>query len=537
MKKKWDEIRTREYKDAIFQVLESDVERKRYEIIHKLYEAAGITNTMLMRQAKKRYFTACDIPNTVLYDICYILTEKICSKRNLENMFIDLYSEQYPEIVEKANVAINLLNQGMNESFESYNEFERQISELLNTEKKYVKKNDEDIFCILMSLFLVRSDQAWLTEDITEERINTPTYLEFCSQKRFEENTINYDCVRFTDTDEIIYESSLYKRFFQKTKQRYMSNKIEDTDTIEILKKRYLCFIEEIFIEKNWSMDWFYKILNDISDDEIIDTYCHAVIVEICNQLENEDKPITERRVERYIEKMDLSNDEFVLTCFIIALFISFFQLADAFRKQYYKIFSWDTFTGNNNEQMHEKMYRMYDEQLEKKDRTIESLTNENMLLKEKFRKNEDVVHSEKTKKEKKLEKDLLEKEKEIESLKQKLEMAEQYADIVSRTENVEENITVDSSELQAFKYLFVVEHEEIVSQLRILFPNSIFVSTATTSIKNMKADAIVILTRYISHRLYYKIRNSNIDAPYIYCNGTSINSVLNDIYNGITKP
>ena len=218
-------------------------------------------------------------------------------------------------------------------------------------------------------------------------------------------------------------------------------------------------------------------------------------------------------------------------------LFISFFQLADAFRKQYYKTFSWDTFTGNNNEQMHEKMYRMYDEQLEKKDRTIESLTNENMLLKEKIRKNEDVVHSEKTKKEKKLEKDLLEKEKEIESLKQKLEMAEQYTDIVSRTENVEENITVDSSELQAFKYLCVVEHEEIISQLRILFPNSIFVSTATTSIKNMKADAIVILTRYISHRLYYKIRNSNIDAPYIYCNGTSINSVLNDIYNGITKP
>ena len=84
-------------------------------------------------------------------------------------------------------------------------------------------------------------------------------------------------------------------------------------------------------------------------------------------------------------------------------LFISFFQLADAFRKQYYKTFSWDTFTGNNNEQMHEKMYRMYDEQLEKKDRTIESLTNENMLLKEKIRKNEDVVHSEKTKKEKKL--------------------------------------------------------------------------------------------------------------------------------------
>ena len=84
-------------------------------------------------------------------------------------------------------------------------------------------------------------------------------------------------------------------------------------------------------------------------------------------------------------------------------------------------------------------------------------------------------------------------------------------------------------------RYLFV-GYPEALAELRREFPTSIFMTSETsTRLRDIQVDAVVVLTRYIKHRTYYKIRSEkNLDGvPLIYCNKSAS---LDNVYAAIWK-
>ena len=68
------------------------------------------------------------------------------------------------------------------------------------------------------------------------------------------------------------------------------------------------------------------------------------------------------------------------------------------------------------------------------------------------------------------------------------------------------------------------------------MFSNSIFMESETHNLSGIEVDAIVMLIKWMSHGMFYKIKASNnlSKVKCIMCNTKNINSILQKIYNEI---
>ena len=91
-------------------------------------------------------------------------------------------------------------------------------------------------------------------------------------------------------------------------------------------------------------------------------------------------------------------------------------------------------------------------------------------------------------------------------------------------------------SGVQGFRYLFIGKILEVMPQLRQQFYNSIFMDSVADNLQGIKADYIVFLTKYMSHKMYYKVKScAEFDGiPIIYYNGKSRDGLLSSLSSGI---
>lgn len=121
-----------------------------------------------------------------------------------------------------------------------------------------------------------------------------------------------------------------------------------------------------------------------------------------------------------------------------------------------------------------------------------------------------------------KLNKAVDEKDAEIESLKQQLRSQEEFADLINREDDeLDADKKVDMDLLKSKRYLFVGNVERHLPDLKKEFPGSVFMDTRNTNIANIKVDGVVLLTKFMGHPMYYKLRNAKEirDLKWVYCN------------------
>ena len=125
-----------------------------------------------------------------------------------------------------------------------------------------------------------------------------------------------------------------------------------------------------------------------------------------------------------------------------------------------------------------------------------------------------------------KLNKIVDEKDAEIESLKQQLRSQEEFADLVKQEEDeFVADKKMDMDLLKSKRYLFVGNVERHLPDLKKEFPGSVFMDTRSTNISGIKVDGVVLLTKYMGHPMYYKLRNTKEirDLKWVYCNTKNI--------------
>ena len=130
------------------------------------------------------------------------------------------------------------------------------------------------------------------------------------------------------------------------------------------------------------------------------------------------------------------------------------------------------------------------------------------------------------------------EKQGEIDELKKQVQMQQEYFDLISRAEDPVLPNEMDISSLYGRRFLFVGQLLESYTELKRSFPNSIFMESETANIKSLKVDAVVLLIRNMSHSMYYKVIQSSqlADIPRIYCNSRNINNVYQAMLRSLNE-
>lgn len=125
-------------------------------------------------------------------------------------------------------------------------------------------------------------------------------------------------------------------------------------------------------------------------------------------------------------------------------------------------------------------------------------------------------------------EKKMEEKDKEIEKLKQQIRSRDEFIELLENVDDGEIPETIDIQTLQAKRYLFVGNIKEAMPELHRKFSNSLFMENENFSLTSIKVDMIVMLVKYMSHGMYYKIKAANTlsNIPVVMCNTKNIDTV-----------
>ena len=125
-------------------------------------------------------------------------------------------------------------------------------------------------------------------------------------------------------------------------------------------------------------------------------------------------------------------------------------------------------------------------------------------------------------------------KNSEIADLKRRLEYQELFISELNKPEVEEVNNTYDLELLQSKRYLFVGHISDALPDLKYKFPNSIFMESETAHISNIEVDAVVMLIKWMSHSMFYKVKatGSLTDKKIIMCNTKNIDTILQKMYN-----
>ena len=126
------------------------------------------------------------------------------------------------------------------------------------------------------------------------------------------------------------------------------------------------------------------------------------------------------------------------------------------------------------------------------------------------------------------LNKKIQEKDSQIDSLKDQIASQNEYIELLLANEEPESRITIDIEKLKHKRYLFVGHIKEALPQLYAQFPNSLFMENETFDLKNIKVDGIVMLIKYMSHSMFYKVNATSALAgiPVVRCNTKNIDTV-----------
>jgi hypothetical protein len=115
------------------------------------------------------------------------------------------------------------------------------------------------------------------------------------------------------------------------------------------------------------------------------------------------------------------------------------------------------------------------------------------------------------------------EKDEEIRKLKERVALQEAWIDDLQK-EPEEEELSKEAW-IPDGKYLFVGMDSRLVQELKKAYPDSSFMESEAMDLSGIQVDAIICLTRYMKHKMFYKIQ-ARTNTTIIYANGKSVEAV-----------
>ena len=551
------------------EVLLRQVKEKKYDVIAALWESSGLNNSQIRRYDNSKLGYSISATNMVLVDIVKTVTEfagdeGVNGNTKLMDLFYNLMAAQYKVAVsdcKKLRAAADLCDEdefmilikrymdkaGMPKLSMDRNRLVEDVEKV-----KYARYTSEQIFRI----FLIE----YMDVDVNSSEMILAYYM-LVTESIFNNAGESYDYPGddeyYYNTDEEIANSPTFERFCKRRIDeliKYVAKEYELPVTTEeglylamgiicksndgVHDTRVSCYTEgiathsaiDIFSSHGGVMSWYNMLTNEKAENYqpnmrlIVKRYLWSLVKmesDKYNEMHDEDMPkiYLARDVKPSAREMFLCiTHEYNMDII--------YHLHEIILDEFYENFSFERLlkkeeyiklrSGAAIDELEEKIQGLQEELLREKKRYEAA----QKRLIEKYSDNDKFLDYERQIS--KLNKVVDEKDAEIESLKQQLRSQEEFADLVNREEDeLDADKNVDMDLLKSKRYLFVGNVERHLPDLKKEFPGSVFMDTRSTNISGIKVDGVVLLTKFMGHPMYYKLRNTKEirGLKWVYCN------------------
>lgn len=537
----------------ILRILSNDIDNRRFVELQHLYETANLgDNKKLLQQLYAKRNVGVSFLDMVYWDIMYVLVEEMMNNSTLEDLFRDLYAKRFSYIKE-----------AFTELESSY------IKNGQANTKKFAKNKGIEVFYLC---YLIYDSEAFEDPDkfgiVNYE--NDMRYMDYSFY--LVDKDLGNELFKFNE-EEPIFTSAMFTKYITKRKNElaeylgistnelgaYIHNEMKSQDRDgngkddmggTPLRSGFVGMIEyitkSIINKKNGGSFWYELVTNDqtkfngllkyIPDVEtIIYDYYKSFIKARYIEVKANDGQFNKLTLSRECITPSVEYDYSMILCMYEMDVL--YKMFSTMMEKYYEDFSWEKITKQGIEARYEKIIDELRVIIDQKTKQIERLAIDNTNLSLQITGDISKVTAPLTAENNKLYRELEKQNSEIEELKRQLKYQEEFInELNKKEENTGEEMQYDLELLQSKKYLFVGRFEEALPELKHLFPNSIFMSSESTNISGIKVDAVVMLIKWMSHGMYYKVKSSNnlSEVPYIMCNSKNKDIILQGIYNQI---
>lgn len=526
-----DEIQTLKLK-ALQYIFFEDIRQQDDSRIQKLFESGNISSRQLAEMADRPRCIFSGLSEIVYDDMAVLLSEKILSDRELNKEFISLYKQKYHKGYKTAQDIMKNRNR---------------------SDEMYHMDGGEMSFCayILLDTDDVLNGTFWGI-DVAMLKNDAKEAAEFFISD-YEHNILLYQQIPFSDTDESIFLSKQFEQFLSKRRKEIAEFiGVDEKEVSKAIAKGMDFSVlgdkgNPIFAKakgigmfmvtvNNGGAVWLQELSNrrpgtaccykpDV--DKIIRIYYMLEVISVIgNRMDGTGK----------FTKLDLSKgwepnpERDVQNICHMCCMDAIYKMFSEMMKKYYETFcqaktdSWD------NQRKYSQMESELHAAIEDQEKQISSLDRQLTLLREKDTGIDKAVR-EYEKKLEEMDRENRQKDQKIAYLKDYIQSQDEWLAIQSRTE-MEEVPAVDVDNLRSKKFLFVGNANEALPELKRNFPGSIFMQSENKNIANISVDAIVFLTKWMSHSMFYKVKGSEVykKVPSAMCNTKNINRVYYDM-------
>ncbi len=527
---------------AMSMILLADINEHKYGKLQMLCETFKLSNEKVVKKIKQHNRIILSIPSEqIYYDWLYVIYDESEYNENILNEFANLSKNIFPQIYESVK------------KIEDY--FSR--NDMLKCKDVIDKIDKQKVRIYYLLFYLLYSDIVTDIELIGLDYRNfiyTVRNILFASEKQQDEYLIEFN------TGEQVIASPQFKKYLKARRTElaeYMSE-IFDEEISEHNLGRCLDEMLSSKISEN-------GVLVEFSLEGVIKTACRNILIEHGGGLDWYESITCRNRLQfisslgyipdvdgiiekyyiqllryRYYQNEEFSKVYLIRECksespLIDLISIMFMYNIDVFTKMfmnlledYYKNFSWEKIVNQGLSARYDNIIASLKNDIQFMKNSLERANTKIQIFNDQLRKEKDseIIPLEKAAFE--FKKKIEEKDKEIEKLKQQLRSRDEFIELLENADDKDVSETIDVLTLQTKRYLFVGNIKETMPELRKKFSNSLFMENENFSLTNIKVDMIVMLVKYMSHGMYYKIKATSTlsNIPIVMCNTKNIDMV-----------
>lgn len=526
-------------------LLMRDIYNDRYNELQQLYEALNLKNNKeLLEKLDEERNIGINFEKMIYVDTLLVIADFIDVRSEIDDMFRHLYEKRYPH-------AAKIFN-------EIDNNFQKTGSVFVSKRFEFSPGEADYFYYLVYSSGVFDDPEKYFPTINYKEDMNGLYNAYYLTDKNYYDDQLCFD-----GEEQTIIESIFFKKYLKKRRLELAEYAgVDETDLDEYIhslmksnsvngkserKNGFIAIIEDcardVIANQNGGIAWYNNMTTTSDTDDyfksekyvpdvkhIIANYYKSVVVKTYVEKMQKKEPFNKLTLSRECLSGSVELDFHIILC--IYEMDVLYKMFSIMMHQYYKDFSWEKITNQGIVQRYEKIIDNIERIIREKENTIQSLSrkNENLAVELTVQKSKDtsvfVVENNK------MMKQLEEKELEIEKLKQQLKWQEEFIAELSQPEKECQEKIYNLEELQKHRYLFVGEVDNF-PELKHLFPNSIFMDKKTTNISGIEVDAVVMLIRYMSHGMFYKIKASDLisHTSHVMCNSKSLDGILQNMY------
>lgn len=546
-------------KSTVLTIFRLDIWDKRYNELQQVYEALNLkTNSKLVNKLtlNEHRDIASFFTDTVYMDIAFVIDDCISTRTDIIELVDSLYAKRFPSVKQY------------------FGEMERQYAlyksatnlkakKLLRIEYEYIK------FLAYKSKIIDEPERVINGFDFEEDR-STLNYSFYLADKDLIDETVVFRSIEDNNEKEYVFQSTAYGKYLKKRredlaeflniKESFLADYIHETmrshsiDGVAEIRLGTEGMIEtltkNIIANHNGGMAWYNEMTSVYNSSEFLKYIPEiAYVPNVDGLIENYFKSyvttcyMEELRKKNPFTKITLSREcipnnyrEVYITILCMYEMDVLYKMFAIMQKQYYMDFSWEKITNQSLSVRYESLISNLEQTIADKKSKIESLDRKNKVLSLQLESDKSKELTPIIAENNKLLKIIDSKDFEIEELKKKLQIQEEFTAELNHIDVDKENNNYNIDILKTKRYLFVGRFEEALPELKHDFPNSLFMEGETYNLLNVKVDAIVMLVRWMSHSMFYKIKatGSLTDTKIIMCNTKNKDTIYQKMFNEI---